>query len=88
MILSRSQPLIAVRVFIEPVPYPLLPTMLTWPLTLALFLGALLLHLEIVRRDFEAPKPPAPYWRDQLKGLESLDSDSEISPNPCFPNRR
>ena len=65
----------------------ILASMLTWPLTLALFLGALLLHLEIVQRDLNAPKPPDPYRSDRLRGGESLDPDSEVAPNPRFPDQ-
>ena len=66
----------------------ILPGMITWPLALALFFGALLLHLEIIQRDMNAPKPPDPFRQERLRGGESLDPDDEVSPNPRFPKRR
>ena len=65
----------------------ILSVMVSWPMALALFLGALLLHLEIVRRDFQAPKPPDPFRQDRIRGGESLDPDAEVAPNPRFPDR-
>jgi|GEM_PF-3728227 len=59
--------------------------MISWALALALFLGALLLHLEIARRDLEAPPPPDPYRDERIRNGESLDPDSETAPQPRFP---
>jgi hypothetical protein len=69
--------------------YPaILSVMITWPLALALFIGALLLHLEIIQRDMNAPKPPDPFRQERLRGGESLDPDDEVFLNPRFPKRR
>jgi predicted lipid-binding transport protein (Tim44 family) len=69
--------------------YPaILSVMITWPLALALFIGALLLHLEIARGDMNAPRPPDPFRQERLRGGESLNPDDEVAPNPRFPKRR
>lgn len=61
--------------------------MISWPLALTLFLGALLLHAELARRDLNAPVPPDPFCPDRLRNGESPDPDAETAPNARFPNR-
>ncbi len=62
--------------------------MISWALALALFLGAFVLHAEIVGRDLNAPRPRDPYRADRIKNGESLDPDNETAPDPCHPPRR